>query len=729
MSDTDAQTLAKIERLEKKIASQGRTIESLMDTLEARQAGTEATQFQTWAQNVRLEEVLKRKTESLEQGLKENQELNLSLQGSQHFLNSVIDTIPAKICILDENGVVIKINHEWQRREHPGEQSPEVGVVLEDFLRGFLVASNASEALPNGVSAVVKRKADSYSEHTKVLDRNYQTNVAPIPATPYTLVQHHDITELIDAQVALDDERRQNQLLSLVARHTGSGILIMDFAGNVEWNNRAYESLIGFSSDGLNGFELVSRLVRDPAQIHQLHENLSNQNEFHMDVDIHVSDGSVRHMDVEFRKTDAIDGEHKLILVAIDITERVAAKQALANERQIFENVISNVPHGVYWKNRNGQYLGCNDAYATQLGLPGREVVIGKTDDELALPVEKQQSQARHEQTVFDTGASVLGVEEKCVTDSKTTHMLTSRVALRDEHGDVSGVLGIFADITSVKAMEDQLNQARRLEAIGQLSAGIAHEINTPMQYIGDNIQFLERASELLIQMGTEVEKLSESHEDEDLRVMFGNWLRVSRFGQLKSRVPTAIVSAKEGVVVVSQIVQAMKAFAHPGDRELKLADLNAAISNTIIVSRNEWKYVADIDTEFAEFCAVKCNLGELNQVFLNIIVNAAHAISDTLGDGRRMGRIKISTHDEPNHVEVRIRDDGSGMPDHIRARIFEQFFTTKAVGSGTGQGLALAHAVVVDRHKGAIDVDSAPGKGTIFRIRIPKVIEDAEAA
>ncbi len=295
--------------------------------------------------------------------------------------------------------------------------------------------------------------------------------------------------------------------------------------------------------------------------------------------------------------------------------------------------------------------------------------------------------------------------------------------------GQSGDVLIAHFDITSVKVMEDQLNQARRLEAIGQLSAGIAHEINTPMQYIGDNIQFLERATSMLIQMGDEVEKLAENHDDEDMRTMFANWLRVGRFGQLKSRVPTAFVSAKEGVLVVSQIVQAMKAFAHPGDRELKLADLNSAITNTITVSRNEWKYVADIDTEFADFCAVKCNLGELNQVFLNIIVNAAHAISDTLDDTRRMGRIKISTHDDVDHIEVRIADDGTGMPEEVKARIFEQFFTTKAVGSGTGQGLALAHAVIVDRHKGTIKVDSAPGKGTTFRIRIPKVSEDAEAA
>jgi len=542
-------------------------------------------------------------------------------------------------------------------------------------------------------------------------------------------VTHTDISAQVHTQLALNDERHQNELLSLVAKNTGSGIVIMDNDGAIEWHNRVYESLIGFNSDGMTGFELLERLTDDYEQIQQIAEHLLNRTEFHADVKIKGADGEDHYMNLEFRPTAPVNGATKLILVAKDVTERVLAKQALSNERQIFENVIANVPHGVYWKDRQGRYLGCNEAYASQLNLPGREALIGKTDAEFDFPASKLESQTKHEKEVLTTGIAILGSEEKCTMRPQVAHMLTSRVPLRDDDGNVTGVLGIFADISSVKAMEDQLNQARRLEAIGQLSAGIAHEINTPMQYIGDNIQFLERATELLIKMGEEIEKLSVSLDDEDLKETFQTWLRVGRFGQLKARVPTAITSAKEGVVVVSQIVQAMKAFAHPGERELKLADLNAAIANTIIVSRNEWKYVAEIDTEFAEFCAVKCNLGELNQVFLNIIVNAAHAISDTLTDEHRMGRIKISTHDEPKHIEVRIRDDGSGMPEHIRARIFEQFFTTKAVGSGTGQGLALAHAVVVDRHKGAIDVESAPGEGTVFRIRIPKVIEDSEAA
>ncbi len=728
MPETKTPEQVLIERLQRKVEAQSKTIDSLMDNLEERQAGTEATPFQIWSQNVQLEEVLKRKTESLEQGLRENQELNQSLQTSQQFLNAVIDTIPARICILDETGLVIKVNQEWQEQGNDGNYIA-VGDHLESKYRGFYLQIGKSPDLPDAIGTIVRGEHASYSENTHFQATHFQTQIARIQGTSHTLIAHTDITTLVETQLELEDERKQNQLLSLVAKHTANGIIIMSSDGTVEWRNRVYEDILDFEVEGLTGLELLNRLVKDPAEIQNIADHLQNRSEFHSDVKIYGVDGEEHFMNIEFRPTAPVNGAEKLIMIATDVTERVLNVRALSNERQIFENVISNVPHGVYWKDREGRYLGCNDAYSNQLNLPNRDAVVGKTDADFQFPADKLASQTKYEESVLTTGIPVLGIEEKYTTQPAVAHMLTSRVPLRDETGEVSGVLGIFADITSVKSMEDQLNQARRLEAIGQLSAGIAHEINTPMQYIGDNIQFLERASSMLIQIGEQVEKLGKDHEDEDLRNMIGNWLRVGRFDQLRSRVPTAITSAKEGVVVVSQIVQAMKAFAHPGDRELKLADLNSAITNTITVSRNEWKYVAEIDTEFADFCAVKCNLGELNQVFLNIIVNAAHAISDTLDDTRRMGRIKISTHDDVDHIEVRIADDGTGMPEEVRARIFEQFFTTKAVGSGTGQGLALAHAVIVDRHKGTINVDSAPGQGTTFRIRIPKATEQAEAA
>jgi signal transduction histidine kinase len=174
----------------------------------------------------------------------------------------------------------------------------------------------------------------------------------------------------------------------------------------------------------------------------------------------------------------------------------------------------------------------------------------------------------------------------------------------------------------------------------------------------------------------------------------------------------------------VATIVRAMKEFAHPEVREMAPADLNKALLSTIAVARNEWKYVADVDTGFADLPLVVCNVGDLNQVFLNLLVNAAHAIGDVVKDGDK-GRIAICTAAEGNKVHISIADTGSGIPEGIRSKIFDPFFTTKEVGRGTGQGLAIARSVVVDRHKGTLTFESEVGKGTTFHIYLPLAQEE----
>ena len=164
-----------------------------------------------------------------------------------------------------------------------------------------------------------------------------------------------------------------------------------------------------------------------------------------------------------------------------------------------------------------------------------------------------------------------------------------------------------------------------------------------------------------------------------------------------------------------------MKDFSHPGTDNLESIDLNNAIDSTINVSRNEWKYVAEMVTEFdSRLTSVPCYPGEFNQVILNMIVNAAHAIQDSRNETDPLGTITINTKLDDNDVEIRIADSGCGMPEEVRKHIFDPFFTTKGVGKGTGQGLAIAYAVVVDKHKGKVSVESEPGKGSSFIIRLP---------
>ena len=237
------------------------------------------------------------------------------------------------------------------------------------------------------------------------------------------------------------------------------------------------------------------------------------------------------------------------------------------------------------------------------------------------------------------------------------------------------------------------------LEAIGRLAAGIAHEINTPTQYVGDNIRFLQEAFEDLM-----------AGEDID---------------DLADEIPAAIEQSLEGIERIAKIVQAMKAFSHPGVEEKTQADLNRLVESTVTVSTNEWKYVADVHTALDDdLPLVWCVPGKLNQVLLNLIVNAVHAIADR---GEARGEIDICTMVEGDGVVVSVRDTGCGIPADAQARVFEPFFTTKAVGRGTGQGLSIAAGVVRD-HGGTIDFETSAGGGTTFFVRLP-VGQPAQAA
>jgi PAS domain S-box-containing protein len=280
-------------------------------------------------------------------------------------------------------------------------------------------------------------------------------------------------------------------------------------------------------------------------------------------------------------------------------------------------------------------------------------------------------------------------------------------------------------DITAHLLLEHDLAQAQKLESIGHLAAGIAHEINTPTQFVGDNVRFLldsfadlhtvlDRYRELLAsaKTGACATDLIEACELE---------LQRADLDYLQIEIPKALTQSAEGVERIATIVRAMKDFAHPGSEEKVSVDLNKAIKSTVEVSRNEWKYVADLTTDLApDLPPVPCLQGPFNQVILNLIVNAAHAIGDRIKSTGQKGIISIMSRRVDDWDEIRITDNGSGIPEHIRHKIFDPFFTTKEVGKGTGQGLAIARSVVVDKHRGTITVESQVGQGTTFIVRLP---------
>ncbi len=283
------------------------------------------------------------------------------------------------------------------------------------------------------------------------------------------------------------------------------------------------------------------------------------------------------------------------------------------------------------------------------------------------------------------------------------------------------------ADITERKQLEEQLAQAQKMEAIGHLAAGIAHEISTPAQFVGDNTQFLREAFGDLQQVLAVYAQLAEAVRRDGAREALLKALDATiaeaDLEYLADEVPNAIAHILNGVERISKIVRSMKLFAHPGGEEKSPVELNEAIESTIVITRNEWKYIAELTTAFdPDLPPVPCLRGEFNQVILNLITNAAHAISDAAkAGGEAKGLIHISTHNHPAWAEIRIQDTGTGIPEAIRHKVFDLFFTTKEEGRGSGQGLALAHAVIVEQLGGQLTFESLEGRGTTFILRLPR--------
>lgn len=324
--------------------------------------------------------------------------------------------------------------------------------------------------------------------------------------------------------------------------------------------------------------------------------------------------------------------------------------------------------------------------------------------------------------------AAITGLTEythsfRVVWGDGTVRWLTGRGQV---HGDADGtptrMVGAVTDITARRALEHQVLQAQKIEAIGQLAAGIAHEINTPTQYVGDNLRFLQGAYGDLITLLTAHRALAEEATAAGLAVgpVAALWEGVDADFVLEE-VPRAVAQALEGVERVSEIVRAMKEFSHPGGTDPVPVDLNRAIENTAAVSRNEWKYVADLAFDLdPALPPVPCLVGEIQQVLLNLVVNAAHAIADAAPDSGDRGRILVSTRVHEDVVEIRVQDSGTGIPLAVQPRIFDPFFTTKEVGRGTGQGLAIARDVVVRKHRGTLTFETEPGHGSTFIVRLP---------
>lgn len=293
-----------------------------------------------------------------------------------------------------------------------------------------------------------------------------------------------------------------------------------------------------------------------------------------------------------------------------------------------------------------------------------------------------------------------------------------------DEPGRPRRVRGLIFDESERKQLELELRQAQRLESVGRLAAGVAHEINTPVQFTSDSVHFLKDAvadaAALFARHRAIAADVSAGRlAPAETLAAFDAADDAADLGYLSEHVPKAVAASLDGLGRVSEIVRSMKAFAHPDGKAMTSVDLNEALRSTLVIARNEYKHVAEVHAEYGEVPRVVCHGGEINQVLLNLIVNAAHAIGDAVGGSDARGVISVSTRGEGDDVVVTVEDNGTGIPEAIREKIFEQFFTTKPVGKGTGQGLAIARSVVA-KHGGKLTFTSTVGRGARFEVRLP---------
>jgi PAS domain S-box-containing protein len=300
------------------------------------------------------------------------------------------------------------------------------------------------------------------------------------------------------------------------------------------------------------------------------------------------------------------------------------------------------------------------------------------------------------------------------------------------EHPAWNGVVVNIRDVSERKRLEVELHLAHKLEAVGQLAAGIAHEINTPVQYVTSSLHFLDGAFADLVGLQRSFERLERAAADAGVELVVlaevAEAKEAADLEYLQERVPKAFARSLDGLRRVAEIVAAMRVFGGRSTEGTEPVDINPAIENTLVVAANEYKYVADIVTDLDEIPAVLANHGDINQVLINLIVNASHAIAEVVGGSAQRGTIKLTTRANNADAILTITDTGCGIPPDIADRIFDHFFTTKEIGEGTGQGLAITRAII-DRHHGRISFDSTPGKGTTFTIHLPLAAANVPSA
>ncbi|MEO1574235.1 MAG: PAS domain-containing protein, partial [Pseudomonadota bacterium] len=610
--------------------------------------------------NRELEDRVARRTASLQAALDDH-------ASSEFTLRAILDAVDAEITLLDSEGYVVRSNQVLEAAElFDADDTGAPAKVL--YEPASAVAPKVSAVLGGTSSGEVVEFDREDHERRQV----YQARVTPLIADDGVkgcVILKTDVT----AQSLAAEEAR---LLSLVARYTDNAVLIMDRSRRCRWVNAGFSRITGYTLDDVQDTsvgDLLSGPETDPDALKALVSGFSSSEGANVEMINYRKNGEPYWVSLETRPIsggdDAFSG---FLCVASEITERKRISRELEEERQRLRAILAHIPFMVYWTGRDGHYLGCNPAYAEHVGLSDVTQIVGRSDGQLPANAGWIKRNRNADWAVMSNAMPTIMAAEEFVDDDGAFHSLSvSKVPLLDADNDVVGIIGVIADVTAQREIETRLAESGKLESIGQLAAGIAHEINTPTQYVGDNTRFLQESFGEISGVLDKARALATAaRESEDLGALAADYFDAVDevdLDYLNEEVPAAVEQTLNGVAQVRKIVASMKAFSHPGEDQMSPADLNSALRSTLVVATSEWKYVATTETRLDEdLPMVPCYLGELNQVFLNIVVNAAHAIGDANDGKDELGTIEVTTRQVGDMAEVRIKDSGTGMPEHV---------------------------------------------------------------
>jgi len=416
-------------------------------------------------------------------------------------------------------------------------------------------------------------------------------------------------------------------------------------------------------------------------------------------------------------------------------SERKLAETAIAESRQLLLKIIDTVPARVFWKDPDLRFLGCNTAFAKDAGMQSRDDMIGKDDYQMVW-AEQADLYRADDREVMASGTPRLYFEEQQTTASGDTVWLrTSKIPLVNDANETFGVLGVYEDITAYRRIEadnrvhvaeltalngmlieaqNQMLRSVKMASVGRLAAGLAHEIDNPFAFIGSNLEALKGHVTELLSVLEAYEKAEPALAGQaDFLTVIEQAKSTANLAFMQQDILNLISESLDGVQRAKTIIATLKDFSRVDTADWQLANLEKGLESTLNIVWNEIKYKAKIKKDYAGIPEIECLAPQLNQVFLNLVVNAAQAIDER-------GVIILRTGFDEHEVWVEVGDTGKGIEPDDLDRIFEPFFTTKPTGKGTGLGLSLANNIV-RRHGGRLEARSKPGKGSVFRITLPR--------